>query len=108
MVVLLPKTEVSGAVRVAESMRQAVYDLKIRHPNSRVADVVTISAGVAGAVPNQLDPPEMPVRAADWALYKAKQGGRNKVVVKSDKNLKPFERFDLTEGGQKGLRRVPE
>ena len=83
LVVLLPNTEVDGAVHVAETMRQAVHDLKVEHPVSSVADVVTISAGVAGTMPARQIRPGALVKAADQALYEAKQTGRNKVVVKT-------------------------
>ena len=79
MAVLLPNTDVKGAVVLAERIRSAVRDLKIEH--SGVADgFVTLSAGVDALIPatGQVQSKEL-IRAADRALYAAKAGGRNRV-----------------------------
>jgi diguanylate cyclase (GGDEF)-like protein len=77
--VVLIATEREGAVQVAESMRKAVEDLELPHPESAIAEHVTISVGVATAHPSQGSDPSQLVRKADAALYQAKQAGRNRV-----------------------------
>lgn len=72
-IVILPYTATEGAFTVAQAMRVAVRELRIPHINSVVDSVVTISVGVATAIPNGVDSPDMLVDSADQALYKAKQ-----------------------------------
>lgn len=76
---LLPETDRKGAAKTAEKVRQAVADLAIGHADSQVADHVTISLGVACLIPDEEGSPAQLLEAADQALYRAKQGGRNRV-----------------------------
>ncbi|MEH2225425.1 PAS domain S-box protein [Nostoc sp.] len=77
--VILPNTEIQGAIYVAQTIGQAVRDLAIPHTQSRVCDRVTVSLGVVSIVPNsEISPPDL-INAADKALYVAKQQGRDRV-----------------------------
>jgi len=76
---VLPDTDLNGAVKVAEEMRLAIKDLKIEHAKSKVTDTVSISIGVSAIVPLQGMNPEVLIAAADQALYKAKEEGRDTV-----------------------------
>ncbi|MEL7639847.1 MAG: diguanylate cyclase [Solidesulfovibrio sp.] len=78
---ILEDTGTSGASHLAEAMRQAVRDLHMAHSGSRVADVVTVSLGVACATPVAGLSPEALLRAADRMLYQAKLAGRDQVVA---------------------------
>ncbi|MDJ0591344.1 MAG: EAL domain-containing protein [Pleurocapsa sp. MO_226.B13] len=80
-VVILPQTPQSGAVKVAETIRNAVKSLKIPHHNSLVDSVVTVSLGVASTIPNTVDNPQLLIEAADLALYQSKDRGRDCVAV---------------------------
>lgn len=80
-VVLLPGISAEDAAGLAERMRHAVAELQIPHATSYVAPNVTASFGVATLQPAACDGPEQLVAAADAALYKAKEKGRNRVVV---------------------------
>lgn len=75
--IVLPGTAEHGPRDVAEAMRRAVADLGI--PNARQSGPVTISVGVASVRPATTDGPEELIAAADRALYRAKQNGRNRV-----------------------------
>lgn len=78
---ILPETELSGAVQVAEEVRNAVAELRLPHARSRVASYVTISAGAAVYLPGTDMTADQLVAAADAALYQAKYLGRNRVVA---------------------------
>jgi len=78
-VILLPETGVQGALSVAETMRARVEARKIPHEQSKVAAHLTISVGVATAVPERDSEPAALLAAADQALYEAKNQGRNQV-----------------------------
>lgn len=78
---ILPETDACGAARFAESVRQAIADLKLPHPASSVAPFLTISVGVATATNEWCSTREDLVAAADRALYEAKRTGRNRVCV---------------------------
>jgi diguanylate cyclase (GGDEF)-like protein len=82
-VVLLPNTDQGGALEIARRIRQEVMNLGIPHADT-VADVVTVSLGVASLTPTQRNNPEMLLREADAALYRAKQSGRNCVRTNFD------------------------
>jgi diguanylate cyclase (GGDEF)-like protein len=80
-IALLPGTEGNGALLVAESMRAAVAALGVEHRRSPVADHVTVSIGVASVIPGPDSDAERLIAAADAALYGAKRGGRNRVLL---------------------------
>jgi diguanylate cyclase (GGDEF)-like protein/PAS domain S-box-containing protein len=84
-VVVLPNTPRHGAIRVAELIRKEVEELRIPHHTSPVSGVVTLSLGVATVVPDRDSDPTGLIRAADDALYTAKDQGRNRLVAVSDK-----------------------
>ena len=78
-VVMLMNTTAEGAAVVAEKIRKGIEELGI--VNERIENVITVSLGVASVVPdNEMVPNEL-IDAADRALYKAKEDGRNKVIV---------------------------
>jgi diguanylate cyclase len=76
--VLLPQTDLQGAMTVAERIRKDIQKLRLsEEPQLRV----TASVGVA-ALPNPaISSADQLVGAADAALYRAKREGRNRVVA---------------------------
>ncbi len=76
--ILLPNMTTSEATNLAHQLRRATEDLIIPLENGRVS--LTISIGLTGLQmqDRQLD---TLIARADSALYRAKQGGRNRVVV---------------------------
>ena len=79
--VVLPGTDLDGAVDVAQSVSRVIDSLAIPHARSTVSQSVTLSQGVVSLTPEKESPPEELIRRADQALYQAKQQGRNRFVV---------------------------
>ncbi len=66
---------------MAERCRKKVEELQIEHLDSKVSDCVTISVGVATLAPAGRRPSRALIKAADDALYQAKEQGRNRVIA---------------------------
>lgn len=77
-IVLLPNTPIGGAIILAEEIREEVENLRNHYEG--IETRVTISLGVAVIIPDSSTNPDDLISAADKALYKAKETGRNRVV----------------------------
>lgn len=76
-VLVLPNTPLSGAVVLAEKIRQAILALQLEHPGSTTG-LVSMSFGIATDASAD---PEILIHQADQALYQAKHLGRNRIEV---------------------------
>ena len=74
---LLPHTNVEGALNLAERLKSAVLKLEIGHRGSEIGQV-TVSLGCAALTPESGDPNTLLLEMADAALYEAKRSGRNR------------------------------
>jgi diguanylate cyclase (GGDEF)-like protein len=85
---VLPQTNRSGAVQVAERVRVAVAIAALPHAASPVCDRVTVSIGVACITPQPHGPTDARtlVEQADRHLYLAKHLGRNQVSSEDEEN----------------------
>ena len=81
MIILLRATSIKNALIAAEKVRKNLDERKIRDDKNKYH--VTISLGVSMFQPES-DTVEMIVKRADTALYKAKEGGRNRVETLED------------------------
>jgi two-component system chemotaxis family response regulator WspR len=73
---VLPETDMAGALKVAEACRENLEHLSIDHPGADCGKV-TMSIGVATMVPDKDGTVVDLINAADKALYAAKAAGRN-------------------------------
>lgn len=87
--VVLPNTEIRGALQVAERIRAAVEALALPHRHSAVADCITISMGATALVPMPEQQIVDFIRQVDACLYRAKEEGRNRVATLDVQNNKP-------------------
>jgi two-component system cell cycle response regulator len=76
--IVLPGCDQASTVAAAERMRQAINEVEIATPTSKIAITVSLGA-VLGEGPS-IDADEL-IKIADAALYRAKRGGRNRVEV---------------------------
>jgi len=83
--VVLPETNLQGATVVAEKIRKAISQVRIRRVDrDEYLGNVTLSVGVVCAQPG--DALEKLIERADAALYAAKRAGRNRVSVADVEN----------------------
>lgn len=79
--IVLPDTELAGAMVVGEACRRHLEALAIENPNADTEfSCVTMSVGVATVVPSPESSLEQLIAQADRALYAAKHAGRNRVI----------------------------
>jgi diguanylate cyclase (GGDEF)-like protein len=86
---VLPDTSAEQARIVANAIREQVAALKLTHAPGAVRPYVTVSVGVASFSKDRLNEPAALIEAADKALYAAKRGGRDRVVVDGDAGVDP-------------------
>ncbi|MPY26659.1 diguanylate cyclase [Shewanella psychropiezotolerans] len=77
--IILPNTGEEGAAQVAELIRQTIYELPISWKERSIP--LTISIGVSAEIIDREQDPTKLLEQADKALYRAKNEGRNRVMV---------------------------
>jgi diguanylate cyclase (GGDEF)-like protein len=80
----MPNTSIATAEERAEYLREAVKQLQVES-DSQPSDGITLSLGIA-IYPEHGRTMEAVLRAADAALYRAKQEGRDRVVIAEKEN----------------------
>ncbi|PSN16831.1 hypothetical protein C7293_01020 [filamentous cyanobacterium CCT1] len=80
-VILLPYTDSSGAIAVAQRLQKAIQALEICHEGSDVSKTVTLSMGIAYLLPEPESSLTAFIHLADQALYEAKRLGRDQYAV---------------------------
>jgi len=91
--VILPKTHLQGALTVAERMFKALRGKRYAVEGAageQGALAVTASVGIAVFPSKDVSSPELLVKCADAALYRAKHGGRDAICL----HQAPSYRFD--------------
>jgi diguanylate cyclase (GGDEF)-like protein len=77
--IILPNTPLSGAMHVAERVRQCVEMLQLANENAP-SGFISISVGVASTRADRSFTSESLIGSADSALYEAKKEGRNCIM----------------------------
>jgi diguanylate cyclase (GGDEF)-like protein len=79
--IILPETDTFFAAHMSERVRSNIEKAYIsRETTDRIVNKVTSSIGIA-TFPSHGTSPEVLIANADEALYRAKAGGKNQVVV---------------------------
>ena len=81
-VIILPDASAQETVEAADKLRISIAQMTVRHHHGGLPKV-TISAGVS-CFPEHGTSPQVLIKAADQALYKAKDAGRNTVILAAD------------------------
>jgi diguanylate cyclase (GGDEF)-like protein len=83
-VIVLPDTNVEGALLLAQAVHGQIAELALSHQASPVHRQVTVSVGVAVEKASAAVTAAQLVAKADAALYRAKETGRNRTVLAED------------------------
>ncbi len=78
---ILPNTDTVGLIKFGNQLRESIHALRIPHAYSSVAPYITISLGGTTMIPDRETSPLLLIGQADEQLYKAKDGGRNRLIV---------------------------
>ncbi len=89
-VLLLSGADRSSAIAVAERIQLACRNLAIPHEAPGAKGKITISMGIATAIPRMTDDPSNLLKKADTAMYQAKQGGRDQFKFFDDDHSTPI------------------
>lgn len=81
MVVVLPNTDATGALTLAQTIGDRIRSLRLPHEGSKISQYVTLSLGVACHVPQANLSCEALIADADAALYEAKRTGRDRALL---------------------------
>lgn len=92
-VIVLPDTDAANAAKIAERLRNAVAARKSFDLDGNTVPAVTVSIGVAQYRPGEAI--DATLNRADTALYAAKQGGRNRVIVADAVKASPSQALRL-------------
>jgi diguanylate cyclase (GGDEF)-like protein/PAS domain S-box-containing protein len=79
---IMPETTLESAVQCAERLRESAAILPL-HYDGKLLGNLTLSIGVA-VFPKHGETGALALRAADEAMYQAKQAGKNRVIVAKD------------------------
>lgn len=81
-VVVLPCTDMLGAIRIAERIQKNIRALQLRHEYTQLPDkLVTVSMGISEMRQDENQSSDDFIHRVDMALYVAKEAGRNTYIT---------------------------
>jgi len=78
-VIILPDTDGINALKLGERLRRSIESMHVDYEGQTISR--TVSIGIASLHDTDFDDEDTLLMQADQALYKAKESGRNKVVL---------------------------
>ncbi|MGB9731514.1 diguanylate cyclase [Calditerrivibrio nitroreducens] len=78
---VIPETSYDDALMIAGRIKSNISNLRLEHKASTISPYVTVSIGGVCGIPTEMDEHFKMLERADEALYKAKQFGRNQIVI---------------------------
>ncbi len=93
--IVLPNTSAEGANIVARKICDRIASLQVPHARSSIGSYVTVSCGIATAIPSAQQSPDSLIRSADSALYQAKTEGKNRICHASKPESSPLTALGL-------------
>lgn len=85
--IVLPHIDTAGALATGKRILEAIRTLAMPHAASPISPWVTASLGISTAIPIQGLSQTRLIKAADQALYQAKNQGRNQLVHQRQDNI---------------------
>jgi diguanylate cyclase (GGDEF)-like protein len=79
-VLVLPDSSIADTQERVEQIRKMLKELQLAHPDGRSLGTITLSAGIAYMPEHGVTETEL-LRAADEAMYTAKQAGGDRIAV---------------------------
>lgn len=80
--VILPNTNIDGAIQCAERLTDTIAKLDIPHPSNGIYKTITVSMGLSTVVPTPEITPDQVLNFVDGCMYEAKETGRNKYIAR--------------------------
>ena len=81
-IILLPDTDLEGAILIGEKIKQAISDLNIEHKQSKSSDRVSASIGISFNNTTSGRNLSDIIKYADELMYQSKNEGRDRVTTK--------------------------
>lgn len=78
--IILPRTDATGVLNVAEKIQRELLKEQILAPEETEQKYLSLSIGIASCTPESGTSIKSLIQAADQALYKAKDNGRNCII----------------------------